>query len=30
MDPSAAAVLAFLCAVLGTFLASVVWDWVMA
>lgn len=28
MDPAAAAILAMLCALLGTFLLSVVWDWV--
>lgn len=28
LDPAAAAVLAFLCALLGTFAASVLWEWV--
>lgn len=28
MDPTAAAILAMLCAMLGTFAVSVVWDWV--
>lgn len=28
MDPAAAAILAMLCAMLGTFFLSVAWDWV--
>lgn len=28
MDPAAAAILAMPCALLGTFIASLVWDWV--